>query len=159
MHTKKRVLNCYVEPVLLYGSECWTISAQMESKLQATELWFYRRMMKISWVDHITNEEVLRRAGTERKIMKTIRKRQIEFLGHVMRKEGLEELMLTGRVNGKRSRGRQRLTYLESLSKWMTEQVDETEKLQVARLKILRTAKDRELWRTMVVNVRGEYGT
>ena len=157
--TKKRVLNCYVEPVLLYGSECWTISAQMESKLQATELWFYRRMMKISWVDHVTNEEVLRRAGTERKIMKTIRKRQIEFLGHVMRKEGLEELMLTGRVNGKRSRGRQRLTYLESLSKWMTEQVDETEKMQVARLKILRTAKDRELWRTMVVNVRGEYGT
>ena len=159
MHTKKRVQNCYVEPVLLYGSECWTISAQMESKLQATELWFYRRMMKISWVNHVTNEEVLRRAGTERKIMKAIRKRQIEFLGHVMRKEGLEELMLTGRVNGKRSRERQRLTYLESLSKWMTEQVDETKKLQVARLKILRTAKDRELWRTMVVNVRGEYDT
>ena len=63
------------------------------------------------------------------------------------------------RCSGKRSRGRQRLTYLESLSKWMTEQVDETEKMQVARLKILRTAKDRELWRTMVVNVRGEYGT
>ena len=91
--------------------------------------------------------------------MKTIRKRQIEFLGHVMRKEGLEELMQTGRVNGNRSRGRRRLTYLESLSKWMTEQVDETEKMQVARLKILRTAKDRELWRTMVVNVHGEYGT
>ena len=84
---------------------------------------------------------------------------RFEFLGHVMRKEGLEELMLIGRVNGKRSRGRQRLTYLESLSKWMTEQVDETEKLQVARLKILRTAKDRELWRTMVVNVHGEYDT
>ena len=40
MHTKKRVLNCYVEPVLLYGSECWTISAQMKRKLRATELWF-----------------------------------------------------------------------------------------------------------------------
>ena len=107
MHTKKRVLNCYVEPVLLYGSECWTISAQMKSKLQATELWFYRRMMKISWVDDTTNEDVSQRAGTGLKIMKTIRKRQVEFLGHVMRKEGSEELMLTGRVNEKRNSGRQ----------------------------------------------------
>ena len=84
--------------------------------------------------------------------MKTIRKRQIEFFGHVMRKEGLEELMLTGRVNGKRSRGRQRLTYLESLSKWMTEQVDETEKSQVARLKFLRKAKDRDNGRQRFVD-------
>ena len=47
-------------------------------------------MMKISWVGHVTNGEVSLRAGTEQKIMKAIRKRQIEFLGHVMRKEGLE---------------------------------------------------------------------
>ena len=67
--------------------------------------------------------------------------------------------MLTGSVNGKRSRGRQRLTYLESLSKWMTEQVDEREKSEVARLKILRTAKDRELWKSMATNVLREYGT
>ena len=84
--------------------------------------------------------------------MKTIRKRQIEFFGHVMRKELLEELMLIGRVNGKRSRGRQRLTYLESLSKWMTEQVDETEKSQVARLKFLRKAKDRDNGRQRFVD-------
>ena len=109
-------------------------------------------MMKISWVDHVTNEEVARRAGTERKIMKTIRKRQLEFLGHVTRKEGLEELMLTGCVNGKRSRGRQRLTYLQSLSNWTTEQVDERVKPEVPRLKILRTAKDRVLWKSMVTN-------
>ena len=63
--------------------KCWTISAQMESKLQPTEMWFYRRIMKISRVDHVTNEEVSRRAGTEWKIMKTIRKRQIEFLGQL----------------------------------------------------------------------------
>ena len=91
--------------------------------------------------------------------MKTIRKRQIEFLGHVTRKEGLEESMLTGCVNGKRRRERHRLTHLESLSKWMTEQVDEREKSEVARLRILRTAKDRESWKSMVANVLREYGT
>ena len=74
--------------------------------------------MKLSWADNVTNVEVLRRAGVEWKVMKTIRKRQIEFLGHVVRKGGLEELMLTRRVNRKGSRGKQRLTFLESLSKW-----------------------------------------
>ena len=115
-------------------------------------------MMKISWVDQVTNEEMLRRVGTKRKIMKTIRTRQIEFLGHVTRKQGLEELMLTGRVSGERSRGRQRLTNLESQIKWMTGQVDAIEKSQEAKLKILRTAKDRELCSSMVTNVLRECG-
>ena len=60
------------------------------------------------------------------------------------------------RTQGNKSKGkqrRQRLTYLESLCKWMTEQADETEKSQVARLKIPRTAKDKELWGSLVTNV------
>ena len=123
-------------------------------------MWFYIRMMTISWVDQIANEEVLQRAGTERKIMNTIRKRQLEFSALVMRKEGLEEPILTGRINGTRSRGRRPWTYLESLSKWMPKQKYETSsKTEVARLKILRTAKDMELWRSMVANISREYGT
>ena len=77
-----------------------------------------------------------------------------------MRKEGLEEPILTGRINGTRSRGRRPWTYLESLSKWMPKQKYETSsKTEVARLKILRTAKDMELWRSMVANISREYGT
>ena len=68
----------------------------------------FRRMMRISWTEHATNEEVLTRAQTERRLLKTIRKTQLEFLGHVMRKEGLENLTMTGKIEGKRSRGRQR---------------------------------------------------
>ena len=52
-----------------------------------------------------------------------IRKRQLEFLGHIMRKNGLEELILTGSVDGKRSRGRQREKYLTNLSRWVAEQL------------------------------------
>ena len=83
----------------------------------------------------------------------------MELFGNAMRKEGLQDLMLAGRVDGKRSRERQRLMYLESLSKWMTDQVDETEKSQVARLKILRTVKDRNLCETMAANARREHDT
>jgi len=54
-------------------------------------------------------------AGVQRELMKTIRQRQLNFLGHVMRRHGLENLALTGKVGGKRGRGRQRLKYLDSL--------------------------------------------
>ena len=84
----------------------------MQERLQAVEMWFLRRMLRIPWVDRVTNEEVLGRAGTHRQLMRTIVTRQIRFLGHIYRKEQLEELALTGRIAGNRSRGRQRLTYL-----------------------------------------------
>ncbi|GFS22584.1 endonuclease-reverse transcriptase [Elysia marginata] len=49
IQTRKRVLRCYIEPILLYGCEAWTISKQIEAKLEATELWFLRRMLRIFW--------------------------------------------------------------------------------------------------------------
>ena len=64
---------------------------------------------------HVTNEEVLKKTGTERKLLQTVRRQQLEFLGQVMRKESLENLTLTGRIDGKRSRGRPRIKYLTSL--------------------------------------------
>ena len=58
----------------------------------------------------MSNEEVLRRAETKQVLLMIIRMRQLEFLGHIMRKNGLEKLILTGSVDGKRNRGRQRNT-------------------------------------------------
>ena len=69
--------------VLLYGSESWTISRAMQERLQAVEMWFLRRMLRIPWVDRVTNEEVLGRAGTHRQLMRAIVTRQIRFLGHI----------------------------------------------------------------------------
>ena len=136
----------------------WTISPSMEQKLEAAEMWFYRRILRISWTEHITNEEVLRRMGARRKLMNNIRKRQLQFLGHVMRKEGLENLTLTGKINGTRSRGRPRLTYLKSLSKWMSEGIPaRIEELKEQNL--LKATKNRELWRSMIADVLKGYGT
>ena len=59
-------------------------------------------MMRIPWTDKLTNEEVLQRAGVERKLIGEIRTRQLRFLGHVIRKDGLENLALTGKLEGKR---------------------------------------------------------
>ncbi|XP_037794114.1 uncharacterized protein LOC119589587 [Penaeus monodon] len=96
--TKLRVLDCYVNSILTYSSECWTISAQMERRLEAAEMWFLRRMFRVSWTDHVANEAVLRKAGREKSLLKCIRKRQMQFLGHIMRKDGLENLTITGKI-------------------------------------------------------------
>ncbi|XP_042883267.1 uncharacterized protein LOC122260182 [Penaeus japonicus] len=157
--TKLRVLDCYVNSILTYGCECWTISTQMERRLEAVEMWFLRRIFRISWVDHVSNEAVLRKAGVERMVMKNIQKRQLEFVGHIMRKNKYENLALTGRIEGKRSRGRQRITYLNSLSTWMAGQIPESERSRVMGLEMLKTSKNRELWRSMTAYILNGHGT
>ena len=65
----------------------------MIDKLESAEMWFYRRMLRISWKERITNEEVLRRVHSGRTMLKEIMKRRMKLLGHVMRKGELECLV------------------------------------------------------------------
>ena len=113
----------------------------MERRIDAAEMWFLRCMLKVTWYSHTRNDEVLRRAGYEKSLLITIRRRQLEFFGHVMRK-GLEELFITGKIEGRRDRGRQRLTYLDSMAKWTG----------VPREELLRMSKDRSGWNFMIAN-------
>ena len=143
-------VQCYLIPILTYGSECWILSPNMERKLEATEMWFHRRMLHISWKDHVTNDDVLRRARTERKLMNRIRAGQMSFLGHIMRKHGLEHIVVTGKIEGERSsRGRPRLNFMKSLSQL----------LKISEVEIIERTRNREEWRTMSANVRIGYGT
>jgi len=149
MSTRMRVLQCYVISTLLYGCESWTISGAMENKLEAAEMWFLRKMQRIPWTDRVTNEEVLKRAGTKRTLLSTIRRRQLEFLGDVVRKEGLENLVLTGKIEGNRDRGRQRKTFLGSLR----EQVANKWRTDIRSSEILHLARERGRWNIMIANV------
>ncbi|GFO21139.1 endonuclease-reverse transcriptase [Plakobranchus ocellatus] len=65
-----------------------------------------------------SNELILKEANLERSLIKTIRQRQLQFLGHICGHKGLEHLAVTGNIEGKRSRGRQRITFIESLQSW-----------------------------------------
>ena len=85
-HTKLRLIKYYIWSTMLHGCETWTIIEAMKKQLKAAEMWFLWRMMKVSWIKKITNEDVLRRAQTERQLMKQIVKRQCSFSGHI-RKE------------------------------------------------------------------------
>ena len=90
----------------MYGCEAWTISKEIENRLRATEMWFLGRMLRISYLDRVRNEEVLERAGTTRSLVKEARKREAVFFGHVMRRKELEHSVTTGKIDRKRSRCR-----------------------------------------------------
>jgi hypothetical protein len=140
-----RILKCYIWSTLTYGCETWTISKASQEKLEAAEMWFLRRMMKIPWTDKVSNEEVLIRTDTERLLMRTIRKRQMEFFGHVIRKEALEQLVVGGKIEGKRSRGRPRVKYLESIRRNL--------KTDLTPNEIIHLASDRVRWRVVTADV------
>jgi len=88
----------------------------MKSQLEATEMWSLRHMLRIARTDKMSNEEILQRANTSRNLLKVIFNRQIQFVGHIMRKSQLEAAMLTGMIEGKRARCIQRKTFTDWLS-------------------------------------------
>ena len=105
IHTRKRTLECYIEPILMYGCEAWTISKQAQKKIEAVEMWFLRRMMNISWMAKKSNDTVLKEAHTSRALVNKIRTRQTTFFGHVMR--GKVRTSLNNRNDGRKTQQRE----------------------------------------------------
>ena len=124
-------------------SEAWTISKQAQKKLEAVEMWFLRRMMKISWMAKKSSDTVLKEAHTSRALVNKIRTRQTTFFGHVMRREKLEQLITTGMMKGKRSRGKQREKITDGLVKWLG---------AGKVVEILKATRDRGIWKDMIAN-------
>ena len=82
-------MKTLVWTTLLYGCETWTLRKGDIRRLEAAEMWIWRRMAKISWTEKISNEEVLRRIGEGRQLMSLIRPRKRKWIGHSIRGEGL----------------------------------------------------------------------
>ena len=105
LEVKRRLLKCHIWSVLTNGCESWTISKVMEGKLVAAEMWFYRRMLRVSWKEMVTNEEILNRMRTKRLLVDTIRGRQWKLIGHVLREEDeIERHIIETRMEGERAR-------------------------------------------------------
>lgn len=129
-----RLVKTLVWSVLMYGSETWTLRKEEKRRLEAFEMWVWRRMTKVSWTDKKTNEEVLRMVGQSRKLLETILERKKNWIGHVLRGNGLMLEVMEARMEGKRGRGRRRLGMLEDL-------------MEKSYADMKRKAQDRELWR------------
>ena len=136
---RKRMLKCYVWSVLLYGCESWTISKKSEKRLEAAEMWFWRRMMRISWTEKLSTDEVLSKVGMKRGLLNIARKKQWSFIGHELRRGGIEKNIIEAEMAGKRARGRQRLKMLD----WMMRKLCVKEEKQLTKF-----ARDRMNWRS-----------
>ena len=104
-------------------------------------------MFKIPWTAKRTNVEVMAKAGLTRSLINRIRKQQATFVGHKLRRKGLEHLVITGKMEGRRGRGRQREQMIDSLAAWMD--IDKT-------ASAISAAKDRVFWKDMIANALGK---
>ena len=152
VYTKINTLKAYIWSILLYGCECWTLTKDLERRLEAAEMWYIRRIMRISWTEKKSNEEVMEMAGYKRSLLKTIRKRQLQFFGHINRADGLEKQRLSGKICGNKSRGRQRTKYTDSLNNFVTRKESPNNEL-------IMITDDREDWKAMIADVCNRPGT
>lgn len=143
---KKRITKVLIWPVVLYGCETWTLRKAEIDRLQALEMWIWRRLEKISWEDKISNVEVLDRVGETRCLIRTICQRKKNWIGHVLRGEGLLRDVLEGRMLGKKRTGRPRMGMIDDI-------------MEKSFVKMKRRAEGRNEWRDWVPRtcLRAEY--
>lgn len=151
LELKIRLMRCYVLSILYYGMEAWTLKVNDIRRLQAFEMWIYRRMLKISWVERVTNIEVLRRMHKETEIATTIKKRKLLYMGHIMRGEKYRILqnIMQGKIQGKRSIGRRRNSWMKNLREWFGCNNNELFRAAASKIRIA----------MMIANLRNGDGT
>jgi hypothetical protein len=84
LELREKLVNCYIWSIVLYGAETWTLRAVDQKQLESSEMCCWRRMEKISWTDHVRNEEVLLRVKEQRNILHEIRKRKVNWIGRIL---------------------------------------------------------------------------
>ena len=95
---------------LTYGAETWTISKTLAGRINAVEIWTYRKMLRLPCTKHKTNEEVIDMLSTEKQLLSNIVNEKCQYFGHLIRRNELQRQLLEGKIKGKRSRGRSRIT-------------------------------------------------
>ncbi|GFS26233.1 endonuclease-reverse transcriptase [Elysia marginata] len=139
---KFKLLKTLVWPRMLYGCETWTMRKADESKIEAAEMWFFRRLPRVSWKDRRTNGNVLAEMGTGRTLLSLVKDRRLKYIGHAERntKTDLMKIIFEGKTEAKRGRGRPSISYVDQVSKATGL------KLQ----SISQKSQDRVIWRGIV---------
>ncbi|GFR64708.1 protocadherin-11 X-linked [Elysia marginata] len=130
-----------VSSILTYGCETWTLLAHTERRVQAFENKCLRKLLRISYKDHVTNESVrelvVAYVGPQEPLLATVKRRKLAWFGHVTRHDSLSKTILQGTVEGKCRRGRQRKAWCDNIKEWTG----------MAMYELVRSASDRDAWR------------
>ena len=113
--TKIRVANTMVFPVVMYGYENCTIKKAEHQKIDAFELWFWRRLLRVPWTARKSNQSILKEISPEYPLEGLMLK--LQHFGHLMgRTDSLEKTLKLGKIEGRRRRGRQRMRWLDGVT-------------------------------------------
>ncbi|KAK3877937.1 hypothetical protein Pcinc_017405 [Petrolisthes cinctipes] len=137
-------MRSLVLSVCLYGCETWTLTVELQRKIQVTEMKCYRKILIIRYSDRIRNEEIRqmveRSMGPQQDFLTTVKKRKLRWYGHISRSDGMAKNILQGIVGGVRRRRRQRKRWEDNIREWTGLSFAESQ----------RAVEDRDGWRRVI---------